>query len=160
MTGRGEIEFLSASRAFLHTGQLAARVCRRAAGFTIVTPTAEVVDLGTEFSVDVDGDDETKLAVTEGAVKLTVLRTIAGIAAPPLTPMRVTAGQAMTVSRTASGGVVAQEAVVDAPGLRRLRGRAKLLESGRTGAYFTKRFRRVRPAINSILPEASGLISM
>ena len=46
---------VSDSRVVLHSGRLSARVPPEGIGFTVETPEAEVVDFGTEFSVDVEG---------------------------------------------------------------------------------------------------------
>jgi hypothetical protein len=51
----------------LRAGKLVAHVPQQAIGFTVETPTAKVVDLGTEFGVDVD-DQGTAVHVFEGRV--------------------------------------------------------------------------------------------
>jgi|GEM_PF-990484 len=45
---------VSKDRVVLHSGRLSARVPPEGIGFTVETPEAEVVDFGTEFSVDVE----------------------------------------------------------------------------------------------------------
>lgn len=45
---------VSKNRVVLHSGRLSARVPPEGIGFTVETPEAEVVDFGTEFSVDVE----------------------------------------------------------------------------------------------------------
>lgn len=55
----------------LLSGKLTARIGGIATGLTIKTPTAEVVDLGTEFGVSVDASLATSVAVYEGVVELT-----------------------------------------------------------------------------------------
>lgn len=52
----------------LSAGKIAAAVPRFARGYTIVTPTAEVVDLGTEFGVSVDGSGASEIHVFDGDV--------------------------------------------------------------------------------------------
>lgn len=51
----------------LHSGRLTARVPEAAIGFTVVTPTADVVDLGTEFGVTA-GENASEVHVFEGEV--------------------------------------------------------------------------------------------
>jgi hypothetical protein len=46
---------VSKSRVVLHGGRLSANVPPEGIGFTVETPEAEVIDFGTEFSVDVEG---------------------------------------------------------------------------------------------------------
>jgi hypothetical protein len=55
-------------QATLERGRIAAAVPRFARGYTILTPTAEVVDLGTEFGVDVDDAGRSEVHVFEGDV--------------------------------------------------------------------------------------------
>ena len=57
-------EFTSQQRIFFHSGRLMAQVPRAAVGFTVATPTAEVVDLGTEFGVVVDEQNTTDVVVS------------------------------------------------------------------------------------------------
>ena len=54
--------------ALLSAGKLSALVPRQAVGFRIQTPTAEVVDLGTEFGLEVDSDGKTEVHVFTGEV--------------------------------------------------------------------------------------------
>jgi hypothetical protein len=52
----------------LSAGKIAAVVPRFARGYTILTPTAEVVDLGTEFGVSVDTAGDSEIHVFDGDV--------------------------------------------------------------------------------------------
>ena len=54
----------------LHEGRLSARVSDDARGFTIETPSAEVVDFGTEFAVEVASDQSSEVHVFEGEVEV------------------------------------------------------------------------------------------
>ncbi|MDX9793365.1 MAG: LamG-like jellyroll fold domain-containing protein [Kiritimatiellia bacterium] len=56
-------------RVVLSAGTLVATVPRHAQGFTVITPSAEVVDLGTAFGVSVDARGGSELCVLEGEVK-------------------------------------------------------------------------------------------
>ena len=52
----------------LQIGNLVAKVPKGAEGFTIVTPTANIVDLGTEFGISVSGDGTAEAHVFKGQV--------------------------------------------------------------------------------------------
>jgi hypothetical protein len=56
-------------RVVLHSGRLSARVPPEGIGFTVETPEAEVVDFGTEFSVDVEGG-ASEVHVFDGLVRV------------------------------------------------------------------------------------------
>ena len=53
---------------FLKRGKLTAKVAGRAKGFTVETPSATLVDLGTEFAADVDRDGNGEVHVFRGEV--------------------------------------------------------------------------------------------
>ena len=63
------VEFENHDRVILKAGSLVARVPKQAIGFTVITPSSEVVDLGTEFGVAVDGSGASELCVLDGEVK-------------------------------------------------------------------------------------------
>jgi hypothetical protein len=56
------------NQATLEHGKIAAVVPRSGRGYTILTPTAEVVDLGTEFGVEVDNAGSSEVHVFDGEV--------------------------------------------------------------------------------------------
>lgn len=60
---------VSERRIVLHHGRLSASVPPAGSGFTIETPEAEVIDFGTEFSVDVDGG-ASEVHVFDGLVRV------------------------------------------------------------------------------------------
>ncbi|WP_182864730.1 LamG-like jellyroll fold domain-containing protein [Rhodopirellula sp. JC639] len=62
-------EAVSDRRIVLHSGRLSARVPPEGIGFTVETPEAEVVDFGTEFSVDVEGG-ASEVHVFDGLVRV------------------------------------------------------------------------------------------
>jgi hypothetical protein len=66
--GPADVEFVDAGNSVLHTGRMVARVPPAATGYTVDTPKAKVVDLGTEFGVAVEPDRETVVQVFAGAV--------------------------------------------------------------------------------------------
>ena len=60
---------VSGKRLVLHNGRLSASVPPEGIGFTVETPEAEVIDFGTEFSVDVESG-ESEVHVFEGLVRV------------------------------------------------------------------------------------------
>jgi hypothetical protein len=68
LNGPAEIEVLGSSRLFLRSGRIVPFVPPAATGFTVVCPTGEVIDLGTEFSVNVDASGRTEVYVLDGEV--------------------------------------------------------------------------------------------
>lgn len=65
-----EVDLMHESELFLRNGKLAATVARQDQRFTVRTPTADVVDFGTQFGVRVHLDGGTDAAVFEGKVEL------------------------------------------------------------------------------------------
>ncbi len=63
-------ELLNDNAIRMHRGRIAAQVPERAIQFTVKTPTAQIVDLGTEFGVDVKASGHTVAAVFDGRVRL------------------------------------------------------------------------------------------
>ena len=68
ITAPAEFELQSPSRIMLKRGRLSARVPEPARGFTVETPSATLVDLGTEFAADVDGSGNGEVHVFRGEV--------------------------------------------------------------------------------------------
>jgi hypothetical protein len=69
--GPGELELFSATRVFLHSGQIVVRVPEGVSSFELETPAVSIVDLGTEFAVKAGADLSTDVQVYEGAVLTT-----------------------------------------------------------------------------------------
>lgn len=63
-----EIEILAADRVFLRSGRITPYVPPSAHGFTVVSPSGEIIDLGTEFTVGVDARGRTDVFVIDGEV--------------------------------------------------------------------------------------------
>lgn len=63
-------EMVSQTRLVLDAGRLSAKVSPEGTGFTVETPTADVVDFGTEFSVEVTPDDVSEVHVFMGEVEV------------------------------------------------------------------------------------------
>lgn len=62
-------DVVSSSRLILHSGRLSASVPPAGVGFTVETPEAEVIDFGTEFSVEV-GAGASEVHVFDGLVRV------------------------------------------------------------------------------------------
>lgn len=70
LDGSAVFQVLSPMRAIAMRGKLTARVVKGAEGFTIETPGAQVVDLGTVFGLEVDETGHTDVVVFRGKVDL------------------------------------------------------------------------------------------
>jgi len=71
--GPADWQLLSGERLLAQRGKFTAVVPRRAIGFTVQTPTAVIVDLGTEFEVEVDPDGASCVRVERGAVEVAII---------------------------------------------------------------------------------------
>jgi len=65
-----ELSLSSAGDMELFSGKIYAVVPQRAHGFSVMTAGNKIVDLGTEFGVEVDSNNNTQLHVTKGKTKL------------------------------------------------------------------------------------------
>lgn len=70
LQGPAEYDVIEEGRTRLHSGLLTATVPPGAEGFTVDTPTAEVVDLGTAFGIDLQSDGVSRVSVFEGEVEV------------------------------------------------------------------------------------------
>jgi hypothetical protein len=94
LNGPVDVEIVNKDRIFLRSGSVTPFVPPQAHGFTVVSPSGEVVDLGTEFSVGVDADGQTSVYVIDGEVDVASghsrrskpLRMTQGFAAKLLSP--------------------------------------------------------------------------
>ncbi len=68
-------QFRSSQRLLLHRGRVAAEVPADATGFTVATPTGEVIDIGTKFGVDVAAGGASEVHVFKGSVIARVSQT-------------------------------------------------------------------------------------
>ncbi len=68
LEGPADVELVSPDRVFCHRGRLRARVPEGAKGFVVASPATAVVDLGTEFglNVNVERDGKSRVMVFEG----------------------------------------------------------------------------------------------
>jgi bifunctional DNA-binding transcriptional regulator/antitoxin component of YhaV-PrlF toxin-antitoxin module len=70
--GPADLELLAANRVFCHHGKLRVRVPRGAEGFTVRAAGYEVLDLGTEFGLNLEPGGKTRVMVFEGEAALSV----------------------------------------------------------------------------------------
>ena len=73
--GPADIDLLSVDRIACHRGKLRARVPDGAEGFVVSGPGTAVVDLGTEFGINVQADGKSRGKVFEGEVEAALLGT-------------------------------------------------------------------------------------
>ena len=98
------LKFISAGRLRMEQGKLLARVPRQAVGFTVEADRVEIVDLGTEFGVEIDELGRAEVHMLEGTAE--VRPRVAGDGADNPSAsrrslegkVRLTAGQAVRVS--------------------------------------------------------------
>jgi anti-sigma factor RsiW len=88
-----KFELLSPNRVLCSLGKIRAHVPNQAIGFTVETPNYSAVDLGTEFTVQVDPTGESQFHVLQGEVDLRDARPD-----PSVAPQRLTTGQGMRSS--------------------------------------------------------------
>ncbi len=72
--GPAQFRLKSANRIELRSGRLFANVSEAARGFTVDTPCGRIVDLGTQFGVEVDSDNSSDLYLFKGKAALTPAR--------------------------------------------------------------------------------------
>ena len=90
--GPAAFDLVAPDRGFVHYGKLRAHVPARARGFTIGTESGEVIDLGTEFGLDITRDGSSELHVIDGEVDFQSAGGLEG------TPQRLVGGQAIEVA--------------------------------------------------------------
>jgi hypothetical protein len=73
LEGPADLELISIERVFCHRGRLRVRVPDGAEGFVVAAPGSSVVDLGTEFALNVADDGKARVMVFEGEAEAAVL---------------------------------------------------------------------------------------
>ncbi|MGB8852717.1 MAG: FecR domain-containing protein [Pirellulales bacterium] len=101
-----EFDILGSNKVFLRSGRLTPFVPPAAKGFTVVSPTGEVIDFGTEFSVAVDPDGKTDVFVIHGEVDVKKGH------GPVREPVRLTQGYATRVAAGQSPPQVTQTPLI------------------------------------------------
>jgi hypothetical protein len=71
--GPADLELLAPDRVFCHHGKLRVRIPRGAEGFTVRAAGYEVVDLGTEFGLNLEPGGKSRVMVFEGATAVSML---------------------------------------------------------------------------------------
>lgn len=89
----------SAMRTRLFRGRVTVNVAEGAEGFTIDTPGASVIDLGTEFGVEVDNEGRTDVVVFRGMVDVSMARDLGEGKGAGLDTQRLFGGGAMHINR-------------------------------------------------------------
>jgi len=97
------IDLIDGNTLSMDRGSLCAQVPTQAVGFTVITPTARIVDLGTEFGVVVEPGGATQASVFVGQIEL---HEQANTSPSPTRSVRLTAGW---TGRVAQDGVMDQE---------------------------------------------------
>jgi hypothetical protein len=70
LEGPAEFSLLSEEKMFLQGGKVFARVPTKAVGFVVDTPSAGIIDLGTEFGVQVESDGSSQVHLFKGQASL------------------------------------------------------------------------------------------
>jgi len=70
LEGPAAVELASAAKVSLHSGRVGALVPTHAVGFSVATPRAEFVDLGTEFALALKPSGSCELQVFDGMVEM------------------------------------------------------------------------------------------
>jgi hypothetical protein len=73
LEGPADVDLVAIDRVFCRRGRLRARVPEGAEGFVVASPESAVVDLGTEFAVNVDADGRSRVFVFEGLAEAALL---------------------------------------------------------------------------------------
>jgi hypothetical protein len=68
LAGPCEVQLVNEMRGRVFRGSVVAKVPAAAHGYTLTTPSAQVIDLGTEFGVSVDGSGKSEVHVFKGEV--------------------------------------------------------------------------------------------
>lgn len=90
--GPAKLEFIDGQKVRCHYGKVRAQVPAVAKGFTVLTPESQVVDLGTEFAVEVGHAGQTEIHVFDGEVEAY------DVAGSPASKKLLTAGKALQVA--------------------------------------------------------------
>lgn len=101
--GPAEIEILDESRVICRLGRLRAHVPEPARGFAVLAPSFELVDLGTEFGLNVSDDGAAEVHVFDGTVELYDVESNRDLA----TRRELNAGDALTVGRDGTSNPIA-----------------------------------------------------
>jgi hypothetical protein len=73
LEGPADVDVLAIDRVFCRRGRLRARVPDGAKGFVVASPGSAVVDMGTEFGLNVEADGKARVMVFEGVAEAALL---------------------------------------------------------------------------------------
>ena len=73
LTGPAELELITPQRAFLRDGAMVSYVPEQAQGFTVLSPHGQLVDLGTEFAVQVESSGQAEVHALTGKVQVAAM---------------------------------------------------------------------------------------
>lgn len=73
LEGPADVDLVSVDRVFCRRGKLRTRVPKGAEGFVVASPSSAVVDLGTEFALNVGDDGRARVMVFEGVAEAALL---------------------------------------------------------------------------------------
>jgi hypothetical protein len=73
LEGPADVDVLAVDRVYCRRGRLRARVPEGAKGFVVASPGSAVVDMGTEFALNVEADGKARLMVFEGAAEAALI---------------------------------------------------------------------------------------
>ncbi len=73
LEGPADLDLVTIDRVFCRRGRLRARVPEGAEGFVVASPSSAVVDLGTEFALNVEADGRSQVMVFEGEAEAALL---------------------------------------------------------------------------------------
>lgn len=104
--GPADVELAGVDQIFCRQGRIRAQVSNRAHGFRVHSPHLDLVDLGTEFGVDIGYEGQTELHVFSGKVEIAAVRTSGRGRAKP----HLESGEGLRIDRTGVSPIVAQPA--------------------------------------------------
>ena len=102
LQGPAMLEIKSGKKGILQAGKLVAYVPKKAIGFTVATPTATMIDLGTEFGVSVDDTGNSEAHVFTGQIKVG-MRSSPADSKEKFELLKV--GQATRIEKTQTGNI-------------------------------------------------------
>ena len=102
--GPADLDLLGFDQLHCREGRLRVQVSTRARGFRVSCPALDLVDLGTEFGLDVGAPGRTELHVFDGRVVVAATRD----PAPPVARLELAAGEAIRVDEGGLATLVAQ----------------------------------------------------
>jgi ferric-dicitrate binding protein FerR (iron transport regulator) len=96
LRGPATFELVNENRVHLTSGKLVARIPEQALGFLVTTPQSEVVDLGTEFGLEVNEAGHTDVHVIDGLVEVYERRNLdeSVVKGVPFAGIKIEEGQA------------------------------------------------------------------